>query len=226
MIDFDFYKTGFELIGCDEVGRGPLAGPVVAAAVILNCSENNPKDFLSKLSDCGITDSKKLSTKKRKMILSRFNISVDDLRPNKVTEIFKEDGFTLRSLIIEKSNEYIDQTNILFASLKCMEIGSLELSENSNSVVLVDGNKSFEQHSNLEQHPIVKGDSKSILIGLASIIAKEYRDNLMVTLDNKYPGYDLGKHAGYPTKQHKEAVKLLGPCPIHRKSFKGVKEYC
>lgn len=225
MIDLDFYKKGSHLIGCDEVGRGPLAGPVVGAAVILTCSNQNPEKFLSELSEYGITDSKKLSPKKRKMILGRLSISSNDLIPNCVHNIMKVDNLILSFVIIEKSHEYIDQKNILFASLKCMEIASTILSESSHSIILVDGNKTFENHEHLEQHTVVKGDSKSILIGLASIIAKEYRDNLMLDLDKKYAGYGLGKHAGYPTKQHREAIERLGPCPIHRKSFKGVKEF-
>ena len=83
-----------------------------------------------------------------------------------------------------------------------------------------------ESIENVSEKFVIKGDSKSALIGLASIIAKEYRDGLMENLGIKYPGYGLEKHAGYPTKAHKEAIVKLGVTPIHRRSFKGVKEYC
>jgi ribonuclease HII len=98
--------------------------------------------------------------------------------------------------------------------------------QGERGVWLIDGNRMPKQvPATVDAQAIIKGDSKSVLIGLASIIAKEYRDNLMVTLSKSFPGYGLEKHAGYPTKAHKEAIAKLGPSPIHRKSFKGVKEH-
>ena len=92
-----------------------------------------------------------------------------------------------------------------------------------NSKVLIDGNKSFLSAGETES--VVKGDSKVVTIGLASIIAKVFRDEKMKGFDLQYPGYNLGKHAGYPTKEHRHAVQTIGPSPIHRKTFKGVKEF-
>ena len=129
----------------------------------------------------------------------------------------------------------IDKINILQASLSCMKFAVQTLIYQFHLYpgqvkVLIDGNQKFNFDEQFDFgaeniFPIIKGDSKSALIGLASIIAKEYRDEVMKTLDVIYPGYGLASHAGYPTVAHKEAVKSLGVTPIHRQSFKGVKEF-
>ncbi len=205
-------------IGCDEVGRGPIAGPVVACAVRLNETEEN-SNYLRAL---GVNDSKKLKASKRKSILDRFN-----LKKTKANQVYtyRDEKIDFDFCITEISHSKIDEINILQASLLAMKESVIKLKP-SNELILVDGNKVFDiENFNGEVNFLIKGDSKSVSIGLASIIAKEYRDELMGHLDKKYPGYNLSQHAGYPTKAHKEAVKELGPSPIHRKSFKGVKEY-
>ncbi len=220
MFEFQFLKNYHEyILGTDEVGRGPLAGPVVSAVVKVKNDENLSQtlEFLSVL---GVTDSKKLSNKKRREIVESF-IAVDELVPNSVLS-FKD--FEL--VIIEISPAEIDQINILQASLKSMREAVQTFKVKKSSLLLIDGNKNIPNlNSVFESFPIVKGDSKSVLIALASIFAKEYRDHLMAKLAKKYKGYGLESHAGYPTKSHLLAIKSLGVTKIHRKTFKGVKEY-
>lgn len=183
------------LCGVDEVGRGPLAGPVVAAAVVLD-----PENPIS-----GLNDSKKLSAKKRAA-----------LEP----EIFE------RALALGVglcSPQEIDQLNILQATFVAMR-RAVEAIEPLPDFLLVDGNKEIRGLA-LPQRTLVKGDSRSAVIAAASIIAKEHRDRLMAGYAEKYPGYGFDAHAGYPTAAHLEAVRTLGPCPIHRATFKGVKEH-
>lgn len=207
--DLNYFENYQYIIGCDEVGRGPLAGPVVGCAVKIN------RDALSKLSELGLTDSKKLSDKKRADIIKKLQIKF--LLNKKVN--MPDFSFCLW----EHSPIEIDEMNILQASLSCMSKCASTLMEES-CITLIDGNKEFKEFTH-PQAAIVKGDSKSLAIGLASVIAKVYRDNLMKEYAEKFPGYGLEKHAGYPTKFHKEAIKNLGITPIHRKTFKGVKEF-
>lgn len=188
-------KNGFSRIaGIDEAGRGPLAGPVVAAAVIL------PLSF--KVSDIG--DSKKLSTKKRIDLYERIY----------------EHAVAIGVGIIDAIE--IDRINILKASLLAMAI-SVENLVPQPDCLLVDGK--FHIPSNLPQKPIVKGDNLSISIAAASIVAKVTRDRFMERYHLDYPQFEFYKHKGYPTKAHKKAIREFGCCPIHRRSFKGVKEY-
>lgn len=218
-IDEKFIQEYQCLIGCDEVGRGPIAGPVNGCSVRI--TQNN-KNLLNELQLLGVTDSKKLTQKKRLAILEKLNIEVSNIEINKKYNVkFNENEFSF--VVCERSPEEIDKINILQASLACMQSSSNELVLD-NTKVLVDGNKIFDSLGESVE-AIVKGDSKSTVIGLASIIAKEYRDLLMESYDKKFPGYFLKKNAGYPTKDHKQAVVDLGVTPIHRKSFKGVKEY-
>ena len=207
--DLNYLENYQYIIGCDEVGRGPLAGPVVGCAVKL------PKSSLNFLSKLGLTDSKKLTEKKREKIIHELAISFE-LNKNIEHKLF---NYCLWSL----SPQEIDEMNILAASLSCMSKAA-GLLMCDHSLTLIDGNKKFKEFL-YPQEAIVKGDSKSLAIGLASIIAKVYRDNLMKELAIKYPGYGLESHAGYPTKKHKEAIINLGVTPIHRKTFKGVKEF-
>jgi ribonuclease HII len=207
-----------KVIGCDEVGRGPIAGPVVGCAVSLS---ETPK-LMNFLKNLNVTDSKKLTEKKRKNILAELGVDLENLVPDKSYKNHHGFMFCLQS-IDEKT---IDEINILQASLLAMKNSAIKILSDEKSI-LIDGNKVFQIDGfkgNVEA--IVKGDSKNMAIALASIIAKEYRDELMKKFDQKYPGYGLASHAGYPTKAHKEAVKKLGVLPIHRRSFKGVKEYC
>lgn len=184
----------FYVAGVDEAGRGPLAGPVVSAAVIL------PESF----EDTGITDSKKLSPKKRSILYDHI----------------MEHAITVGIGIV--GSEEIDSMNILQASLHSMAIAVENLSI-SPDYLLIDG--IFTIPSLIEQEAVKKGDSLSISIASASIIAKETRDRIMLELDSLYPQYGFSKHKGYPTKAHKNAIATFGVTPVHRKTFKGVLEY-
>ena len=179
------YET--PIIGVDEVGRGPLAGPVISAAIILN------KEMIPE----GINDSKKLSKKKREVINE---------------ELISQHSFAIGIASVEE----IDKINILQASLLAMKRAVLNLNIKPQTI-LVDGNKLPDLKYNM--YPIIKGDSKSISIAAASIIAKVYRDKLMQDLSLQYPGYYWEKNSGYGTKQHLLALNNLGVTPIHRKSF-------
>ncbi len=183
-----------DVAGIDEAGRGPLAGPVVSAAVILPLTFN----------DSEITDSKKLSPKKRERLYDKI--------------------YSLATTVgigIVDSVE-IDRINILQASLLSMAIAVKNLAP-CPDFLLIDG--IFSIASDLPQKPVKKGDSLSISIAAASIIAKVTRDRLMQKYHHYYPEFDFPRHKGYPTKAHKEAIRKFGYSPIHRKSFKGVKEY-
>lgn len=187
------YETHGWVCGIDEVGRGPLCGPVVAAAVIL------PKD-------CQIlylNDSKKLSEKKREELY----------------DVIMEQAVAVG--IGMASPERIDEINILQATYEAMRqaIGSLKVKP---AVLLNDAVTIPEV--DIPQIPIIKGDAKSVSIAAASIIAKVTRDRMMVELDRIYPGYDLASNKGYGTKVHMEALKTIGPCAIHRRSF--IKNIC
>ena len=177
-------------VGCDEVGRGCLAGPVVAAAVIID------EKFQQHL----INDSKKLN-KKTRLELDQY------IRTN-----------ALDFAIAEVSSQYIDEHNILNASIHAMHLALLRL-KSSFDYILVDGNK-FYPYQNIPHECIIKGDSKILSIASASILAKNYRDDLMSQLHEDYPQYAWNKNAGYPTKAHRDAIKKFGTTPYHRMSFK------
>lgn len=181
--------------GCDEVGRGPLAGPVVAAAVVLppNC---NSTEFI---------DSKQLSHKKRLKLHGQL------------LEIGADIGV---GIVSEKK---IDKINILQASLLAMKLASQNLQGGAAQFILVDGKFTIPIH--IPQLALIKGESKSGSIAAASIVAKITRDQLMAEMHEKYPNYNFVKNKGYPTKEHRAAIVKHGPCPIHRRSFRGVKEY-
>lgn len=216
-------KHHLYLLATDEVGRGPLAGPVVSCAVRIKNHSTLLKKFLNDLENIGVTDSKKLSSKRRIEIIEHYFGNVKKLKKDREIVIVND----LVSLVItEVSPKEIDELNILQASLYAMKKAVLKFGECGESVLLIDGNKTIKNlPETMECFPIVKGDSKSVLIALASIFAKEYRDQLMAEFGEKYPGYGLENHAGYPTKAHLNAIKELGITNIHRKTFKGVKEY-
>ncbi len=176
--------------GVDEAGRGPLAGPVVAACVVL------PRDFLVP----GVNDSKKLTPKKRETLFDQ------------ILENAREVGI---GIVDERT---IDRVNILNASLRAMWEAVNKL-KNPPQFILVDGNQRIP-HLGLPQMPVVKGDSHSLSIAAASIIAKVTRDRIMLKYDRKYPEFCFAQHKGYATKTHVEALRKFGPCDIHRKSFK------
>jgi len=176
--------------GTDEAGRGCLSGPVTAAAVILN------KNFKSKL----ITDSKKLSINQReeaKQIILKNCIAY---------------------AIFSVSNQKIDEINILNASILAMQ-KSINKLNHKVDFIIADGNK-FKSINNIEFKTIIKGDQKYLNIAAASILAKTYRDNYMEKIHKEYPEYNWGKNKGYPTKEHKLAIKKYGITKYHRKSFK------
>lgn len=182
-------SLGLELIcGVDEAGRGPLAGPVCAAAVILPEHLQIP----------GLTDSKKLTDKKRR-----------ELFP-----IIQEQAIAYG--IGLASEQEIDEINILQATFLAMRRALDQLSVRPE-IVLIDGNR--ETDFGLPVKTVVKGDSLSANIAAASILAKVTRDNLMVELAEKYPEYGFEIHKGYGTKAHYEALRTYGPCPIHRMTF-------
>ena len=177
-------------VGCDEAGRGCLAGPVVAAAVIL------PKNYKQPL----LNDSKQLSEKKRILLK---------------TEI-KEHAIAYAVGIV--NHKEIDKINILNASILAMH-RALDQIKNPFDSILVDGNR-FKNYKETEHHCIIKGDSKYLSIAAASILAKTYRDDLMKKLHLEHPQFQWEQNKGYPTKSHRAAIKKNGVSQYHRKSFK------
>ncbi len=192
----ELYDKGVKFIGgVDEVGRGPLIGNVVAACCVL------PKDF--KLE--GLTDSKKLSEKKRDEF---YKYIIDNCIAYGIGEV---------------SPEEIDEINIYEASRKAMMIAIFEVSKKIKlEHVLTDAMPLKDL--NIPHTPIIKGDAKSISIAAASVIAKVTRDREMYELDKKYPLYEYGKHKGYPTKKHIEAIRKYGLIEGYRKTYKPVKD--
>ncbi len=173
--------------GVDEVGRGPLAGPVVCCAVIM------PMDDLIE----GIDDSKKLSEKRRTAL----------------AEVIKQKAISY--CIAEISPQEIDDINILNAVKKCM-VSAVNGLKVVPDITLVDG---VDTGLDINAEYVVKGDMKSYTIGCASILAKVYRDNLMVEHAKEFPDYAFEKHKGYGTKVHIDKIKEIGPCRLHRKTF-------
>lgn len=184
------FSNGLIEAGCDEAGRGCLAGPVVAAAVIL------PKNFYHEF----LNDSKKLSEKKR----------------NEAEIIIKENAFDFA--IAEISPEEIDKINILKASIKAMH-KALDNLRIIPEIILVDGNK-FYSYKNIPHNTIVKGDAQILCIAAASILAKTHRDRIMKDYHYSYPQYNFLQNKGYPTLNHRNACFEFGFSQIHRKSFK------
>lgn len=178
--------------GCDRAGRGCLAGPVVAAAVIL------PDDFECEL----LNDSKQLSEKQRYILRG----------------IIEEKALSFA--VAEVDNNEIDRINILNASISAMHraIDKLRISPD---FIIVDGNK-FKSYKQVPHATIVKGDSKFMSIAAASILAKTYRDDLMLELHERFPNYDWKRNKAYPTKRHKEAIKQFGLTAYHRLTFKSI----
>jgi ribonuclease HII len=186
-------KEGYKFIaGVDEAGRGPLAGPVVASAVILSDTR-----FKSE-----INDSKKLSAKKRKIahkeILGKAIVGI--------------------GIVDEKM---IDKINIYQATIRAMQIAISKL-DIPPDYVIVDGNMKLPTKCPLKC--IIRGDSTSLSIACASIVAKVTRDEIMLKYHDRYPQYNFARHKGYPTRSHKVALEAHGPSPIHRTSFRPVRE--
>jgi len=231
-----FWKKGYKIIvGLDEAGRGPLAGPVTAAAVIINpktCPERSRRiksqkhaPYRNEVSGAGsklqiknqnlrtilrdARDSKKLSTKQRE----------------KLFKLIKQSSF-LKFSYCSVSEKVIDKINIEQATFKAMKNCLKSLNKKYNlkpNLILIDGNRIINDHLPYLQKTIIKGDDKILSIALASIIAKVIRDKKMITLAKKYSNYHFEIHKGYPTKLHRKLLKKYGPCEIHRKSYKPVR---
>jgi ribonuclease HII len=184
-----FYQNTLIEAGCDEAGRGCLAGPVFAAAVIL------PKDFHHPL----LTDSKQLSEKQR------YNLreEIEDI--------------AIAYAVAQSDNQFIDLYNILKASILTMH-KALEMLETKPEFILIDGNY-FIKYKDLPHKCIIKGDSLYFSIAAASILAKTYRDDYMTELHSQFPEYGWKQNKGYPTKAHRIAIKKHGITDFHRKSF-------
>lgn len=192
MFDYENkYKDLGLIAGIDEAGRGPLAGPVVCACVIMPLDSDKIIE--------GINDSKKLTAKKREKLFDQ------------IVEIATDYS------VVEVNPDIIDQINILNATKLGMQKALNSLKTKPN-VVLIDAVKI---ETDIKQDNIIKGDALSYNIAAASILAKVHRDRLMIKLSNEYPNYNFAKHKGYGTKEHIDALKKFGKCPIHRQSFIG-----
>ncbi|RLG13346.1 ribonuclease HII [Candidatus Pacearchaeota archaeon] len=205
-----YWKKGYKIIvGLDEVGRGPLCGPVTATAVIINpkfkIENKNFKEILK-----NTKDSKKLSEKQRE----------------KIFKLIPKCPY-IKFAISSVGPKTIDKINIVNATKKAMKncLNKILPRYNlKNVLVLIDGNKIIDKNLNIFQKAIVKGDDKIFSIALASIIAKVTRDRKMKKLSLQYPEYYFHQHKGYGTKLHKKLIKKYGPCKIHRQSYHPIKK--
>ena len=190
-----YYGQGYQRIaGVDEAGRGPLAGPVVAAAVILPEEGVGQKLF----------DSKQIPFRKREEL---YEVILSKALSVGIGAVCQEE---------------IDLLNILRATLKAMVL-AVESLPLSPDFILIDGNQTL--HFPVPQKPLRKGDQICNSIAAASIVAKVTRDRMMFECHQKYPQYNFAKHKGYGTKEHRKAIETFGICELHRKTFRGVKEY-
>jgi len=212
-----YWKKGYKIIiGLDEVGRGPLSGPVTTAAVIINSKAKNEKSKLQVKNQNFKTllesarDSKKLSEKQREKIFTLI----------KKCSYIK---FSHSSV----SAKTIDKINIENATKKAMKncLNKIITKYNTKDIlILIDGNRVLDKNLRISQKAIVKGDDKIFSIALASIIAKVTRDRKMKKLSLQYPEYYFHQHKGYGTKLHKKLIKKYGPCKIHRQSYHPIKK--
>ncbi len=196
LYQFDLaYQPSLEhyIAGVDEAGRGPLAGPVVAASVILDYRDIIPS----------INDSKVLSAKKREYLLGLIEANVHSI------------GIA----IVDHTT--IDEINILNASKRAMRIALDQLDPPPN-MALIDAVSLDDL--DYPYYPIIKGDARSAAIAAASIVAKVTRDRLMMDYHKEYPSYRFDNHKGYPTQEHLRILRQIGPCPIHRRTYKPVRE--
>ncbi len=195
-------QGAWPVIGTDEAGRGPLAGPVVAAAVALRDGARLP----------GLDDSKALTEAQREALVPAIHTHA------------------LAWAVVEGSVEDITERNILGASLWAMEQAVRQVAEAMKAsgqpaaLVLVDGNRPIPGLQTPPQRALVKGDARSRAIAAASILAKVHRDQLLTAMERTYPGYGFAVHKGYPTPAHLQALRELGPCPAHRPTFRPVAE--
>ena len=184
-----FYKEGVAEAGCDEAGRGCLAGPVFAAAVVL------PPDFKNEM----LNDSKQLTEKKRYLL----------------REVIEREALAWAVGIVD--NKEIDQINILNSSILAMHRALDQLTVRPENII-VDGNR-WKPYRDVPATTIVKGDGKYLSIAAASILAKTYRDDFMLRIHEEFPQYHWNKNKGYPAKVHREAIRQFGTTPYHRRSF-------
>ncbi len=192
----EYRRQGIGLIaGVDEVGRGPLAGPVVAGAVILPEGSTFP----------GLTDSKLLTPARREFFAL-------ELRQQALV-------FTIQEVGVPE----IEELGILQASLKAMALAVQRLAPYPE-LVLIDG--PWRLPITFAQQPVIKGDRRCLSIAAASVLAKVYRDQQMKSYHQLYPQYNFASHKGYATPEHLESIRLWGPCPLHRRTFRGVREWC
>jgi ribonuclease HII len=221
-------KFPAQIIATDEVGRGPLSGPVVVGGVRVIVRERQSfVDLLKYLRAKGVMDSKKLTSSGRRRVLEELRLG--DLEFRQMGEVIHK-GIKLNYLTWDMDHEKIDRLNILQASLEGMKEAARALSQSKNisTTVFIDGHQKLRWgilKSPWNEIPVIKGDMKSVLIGLASIIAKEKRDSYMKEMHEIYPQYGFNSHFGYPTSSHRKAIEHYGPCEIHRKTFKGVREF-
>jgi len=195
------FKKGYKIIaGIDEAGRGPLAGPVVAAAVVFDNNDKKAKELI----EIGIRDSKTLSSKKREFL---YNIIIENCSNWSIGIV---------------SEEIIDKINILEASKLAMKM-SVEKLNIEPDFLLIDGRHTIENYP-ASQMAIPSADQNIFSVSAASIIAKVTRDRILINLDKEYPEYGFAKHKGYGTRLHIEMLAKMGPCKIHRKSFSPVKK--
>ncbi len=195
LVAFDLQYKGL-IAGIDEAGRGPWAGPVVAAAVILN------RDRINELKE--VDDSKKISEKKREKL---YQIIIDS---------------SICFAVSEVSHSIIDKENILTATTIAM-LNCINKLTNKPDILLVDGNMNFKV-DNIKIEHVIDGDEKSLSIAAASILAKVHRDRIMRNYHKLYPQYGFLNHKGYGTKEHINALIKYGPCEIHRISYKPVEK--
>jgi len=191
--DRAYAGEGVTLAGVDEAGRGPLAGPVVAAACIIDCD----------IDIVGINDSKKLTPVQRRYLFER---------------LIADERVIYGVGIVDR--DVIDEINILQATIRAM-IEALDNLSTAPTFALVDG--MAIPHPTIPNEQVIKGDAKSLSIAAASIIAKETRDRIMVEYHEKWPEYGFDKHKGYGTQKHRDIIQDIGPCPIHRRSFEPVR---
>jgi len=218
------WKKGFKRVTClDEAGRGPLAGPVTAAAVILNSKfkyQKSPKESL------------RLPTGQAKLQLKTKNLLNEIKDSKKLSPKKREEFYEILTKnqnvewgIGKVSEKVIDKINILeatkLAMIKAIEKLKIKNKKLKIDYLIIDGN--FKINSKIPQKPIVKADEKVFSCSAASIIAKITRDRIMARYDKKYPRYGFLKHKGYPTKYHLKMLRKYGPCKIHRKSFSPVR---
>jgi len=192
----ELWAAGHDIVaGIDEAGRGPLAGPVLASAVVLSPSFRHAE----------VKDSKLLTPRKRE----------------ELEGLIREEA--LCWAVAAVSEREIEKINILHATLRAMRLAVEKLTRQPG-YLLVDAARIPDLA--IAQRSIVKGDRLSVSIAAASILAKVERDRLMIGYHRRYPQYNFSKHKGYGTAEHREAIRRFGPCPAHRRTFRGVKEYC